>query len=879
MRRHAPVVQSGRVSCRHIVLGQPGDPGAVQVLGAWLVPAPNLAGGRNGLDNLVAGSFETRLGEEGLGTLKLPNAAGPDGARHLERFAITRPGYDNYRPGDEWVEIFHQGTDRPRFVGTPIGASVSRQAVELRLADGFWLTKKVRETAAGFWAGAPRDAIEHYTGVWQQLIVWDGALDTAATWSATPAVAEGLEYVRGSTTAEGFVLDLQTVPATAYIRAAVPQISSTDTDWRVEARISRGLLDADSYIAVGLFASNGVPHGAVLMTAGDVSLYTTGSTFVSSGKNTNPPGPFTLAVEQRGRWLFGYLDGQLIGVTPSDQPSGYPGVAVHASASATAVPAATVHYLRATLHTGWLLTGPDKGDLRLPGAPTPGGLTGEFFNDADLEALHTTDFPKFALNPTRTPSARRIDAQLNFPAGSTPGWQPSAAGDNFTARWTGTIWLDLAADDWELRLDGLADLGRVWVGRTRFGDQLIEWWDALTNTASGSLRTQLATSESGWYPIVVEYAQMGDPVAGGLALEWSQAGGAWQAVPADKLSPLGCYQNQVIHESHYEQLRALIDQFGLQLTCEPRQLESGEFPGQMIPKVRHGRDTEKVLDSVEGTDLQTDISAEEVADCLVADAAGIAADGAQLTAEELNFAEAAAGHLFLQQEAESLSDITIESNLRQRLDSLLALRSSPWEEVGAKPSSRRELLDSFPLTGQLAEFHWEPGDGIRLDLPELGVKDSGCRQIMGVSWPFTPDGLQSPTIAFRQRPRNFRETLRRLQRQALSPQRTYQGQLTTVQGSIAGNPSGGGTPNQYTIVALPLDLTDVVKAELVVRNKSNASQMDIEVNGTARYGIHTIGRYDLTPYVAAAAGTQGMHARLTGGSGSSDYMLELKVKI
>jgi hypothetical protein len=315
------------------------------------------------------------------------------------------------------------------------------------------------------------------------------------------------------------------------------------------------------------------------------------------------------------------------------------------------------------------------------------------------------------------------------------------------------------------------------------------------------------------------------------------------------------------------------------------QLESGEFPGRVAPRVRVGRDYEVELSEDEDTELQAKGSARDSVDVLIADAQGLAdpAGAAQLTAEVINYG-AADQHVIVHTEAEQLSDISTEAGLLQRLTALLALRSGPFEQVSAvvEKEGGDRVLVPLPLTGAPAEIAWEPGDGVRRNYPSLGVQDSAgsYTQMTTVSRAFRPTAHGLPAVSFRPRPRSFRSFLERLQRAALSPQRHYQGQIVVVTGS-PGATNAAWAPDNFSRVPLPDDLSTVVKATLVVRLMAVADAKSIEVNNVARINnVTAAGRYDVTPWVAqVSANERQMNARLTGGSGAWEITLELQIAV
>lgn len=372
---------------------------------------------------------------------------------------------------------------------------------------------------------------------------------------------------------------------------------------------------------------------------------------------------------------------------------------------------------------------------------------------------------------------------------------------------------------------------------------------------------------------------------GNNSLSAAQVAAHYQALTQDPggnpaLSPYGILDDDIRFDSHYDAGKKILDSFGYQTRLEPMQLESGEFPGRLVPRVRVGRDTAYVLEPTAAV-VQTDLNAEDVCDALLVEAQGLGDQNGQTTldAEVLNFAQIGQ-HMLVHQEFESLADISVLSLLLQRASNLLALRGSPWEQIQATAQGHERIVDSFPLTGALAKFAWIVGDGLRVRQPRVGIVDVAPRQILGLVWPFVPDGRGTPAATFKQRPRDFAQTMRELTKQVLRGKRNYQGQLVVVTGSLGANTTVA--PDAYSRVALPATLTDVVKATLVVQTKTDGSAWAIEVNGAQRFQVATAGRYDVTPFVAKLPGEQRMYARLlslgAGSTGIWDIAFELLVK-
>jgi hypothetical protein len=340
-------------------------------------------------------------------------------------------------------------------------------------------------------------------------------------------------------------------------------------------------------------------------------------------------------------------------------------------------------------------------------------------------------------------------------------------------------------------------------------------------------------------------------------------------------SPQGVIRGLKRLESHYDLMKSVTEESGCQFTTTPRRLEHGAFPGEVALKVRVGRETEKTIDSMEAQDMGLDINAEEIADVIVGEGTGITTEpqGALLS-EAINHVGLQGNHLIPMIEYEAFTDIDFLPALQARVNALLALRGSAWEQVSAAPRGHRELLDTFPLAGQLAEFKWQPGDSVRLDLPEIGVFDVTPRQLLAVSWPFVPGGLQRPSVSFRQRPRNLAQYLRRLQHQGLQPHRYYQGQIVTLTGSWAQRNAGGGV-DEYSRISAPDDLSTLVRLEFVVAYKADTSSWTVNLNGTSLgYSISRPGRFDITRNAVGKTNVEGrLYGSLSGGTGACEYQI------
>ncbi len=935
-------LQPGQILLRHIKLGLSTDPGAVQVIGSWLTPQP--LNGVNGPQGFVSGVYERRRDEEGTFSLIFPNTVGGDGVKHVDRFLILSALA--YRPGDEWIEVWRTTTGGLPgdllFVGTPDAWDNDRGNIKISGYDALWMLKKQRETAAGFWTGqGPADVFDLYTQAW--TVAQASGFDSEAfTYSTSEQTLAGWRYQQADVTTPSEVRVRSGTAANSYVGGTVTvPVGGTSADgsqvaWRAEAVFRRGGTSAvlNAFLIVASAFTAGVPLNATPQIRiedykdGRFGLHQLGT---NSAFTTLAPVPaydalssISLVLEGRDRWVFAYRNGQLMGVIPSLNGKFDAVVLFVGQANVADVPIylQSLSFQRTQPFLMRSAAAADLPDLRLPGNLPGGGLVGTYLDDTSQSSggedpdasVGSAFYSRYLMRPTKTPTARRLDKTINFASANPPAWQPGGVPANyFSARYAGAVHLDLVNYDYAFRITG-DDWYRLWVGKTRIGAQVIDAfvgaisptnptyspWLKAGNTATSSNSPSgssgpLNGQGAGWFALLLEYAQAVGP--GGLVFEVTRSDGVgtWAAAntvdaigtepPGNVVtSPIGGYQAQVRYDSFYEQLRAVRDTYGIQFTCSPRSLESGAFPGQITPRAREGRDTEFVQDSIDGVEIASKGDADDASDTLIVDASGLAdsTGAAQLSQQAVNFAELGK-HLVVSSDYESLADITIPALLQQRANSLLALRAAAWEEVGVRPRGTRQLADSFPLTGALAEFAWLPGDGIRVRLPELGVDDTalgqGPRAIMGVSWPFTPDGLQRPSAAFRQRLRNFPEELRQTKRVALQSDRNYQGQLVVVTGSWG---QVGGAVDNYSRVPLPANLGTVVKATAVVVQVSSGVTYSIEVNGVTQItGLTAVGRYDISPWVAKANSTEPrMYVRgpITGGSGTVEIQVELLVR-
>ncbi|MBF6618839.1 MAG: hypothetical protein ITG02_01230 [Patulibacter sp.] len=863
------------VTARHIVRAAESDPGAVEVLpGQWWAPAPGNA--LEGEQGWVSASVERRLSDHGLlSSLTLPNAPGPDGIEHRERFAV-RSG-PRYKAGHEWVELTDRASQRALAVESPTTARVDGSTVNVSGVDAGALPSGWREGKLAMWtASAPQDVVDHYSQA-PMAVVADSFLQSQTSgWTLNGA----------PTHPTASSLGLAFAPTSSGSNAASKPVT-TPTEpggsWSAKFEVVPHALPPAGYMQFGC----GTPAGTVFCALS----YASGAWSVSlwsgpSSRKANVPALTageTTAIEiiASNGWISLVVDGAValqVRRAGDDRPT---------SLVALATNGVNVTLRRAELRAlvPFLRRAAAAIDYRLPGAPPPGGLTGDYYLETDTWAKAAGDYASFwatALAPASEPYATRVDPQLQFGA---DGWMPPGPPGwrQFSVRWHGAVYLPLAERDVWCGLYGVAGLNivgmaRMWIGSTRAGSPYLDKaWSGEQQApgSGGSLRSHLGSSKSGWYPIVIEYAAGATGDAPRIALTSSTGASATPQVtiPSAQLSPYGCWSGDVAGESHREIIDAVATASGLQWRVQPCTLESGEFPGRLEFGRPLGQQTDYVLEEHAATEYMAEVDAGETCNHIHGDGAGLGkADGSDrgLTVDILD--PDATDDPWLTTRYEQLQDITELSLMQQRLDALLALYSTPHEQVAARPKSSSdeqvyEWGDAFPAVGSVRQMHWEPGDGIRLHLPSVGVNDLTPRQIATVQQTLRPAGRVPPVLGFRQRPRHLRERLRTLTRQATVGRRSYQGQLAMITGS-SGSTSTTIAPDGYSRLGLPS--RGIVRVELRIVGMSGSAQ--IEVLGVAT-GITATrpGTYDVTAWVPPGAAEA--YARLTSPTGVYNIQL------
>lgn len=812
-------VNPTEVRLRHIVRCDPGDPGAVTVgRVSFRAADPTGLSGRAGW---ISGEYRPALSDDSTASIRLANTVGADGKHHRSRFKIITD--DRARLGEEWIEIWREGH---RLIGvfTPTSYKISRTEITLELADPLALTTLVREEGAHMWNASPRDALDYYTRLEMPTFLQD--FRQLSTSDLTVAGWTFPEGTTGFTAGPSGLVVAKTGGSgltSAILSRALTLPTSRDEAWTLTATVT-------PIVEGGGTAQFRWTLGPIQITT-DVKAHTV---TIGSADPINLPNDVKvgqtvdLRLWRRGEWVVVSVNGRTIDTIRPGTVSASTSLTLSTSASTMQLVVSRTDLI--TVEP--FLADPTVGDRMLPGAPTPGGLWGRYFAEPDAAskaAGNTTTWEALILKPGREPVAERLDP-VNFTAANPPAWQEAAVGNKwFAVRWTGSVFLDLETGDRNLKVvGGTYTRTRLWIGKTgpAYTIPHLEGTGTVTGT---SLRTHLGQVK-GWFPIVIE-ADHRDG-SGGVILQDRAGAGAYSQIPTDRLSPYGVFTDTVQRESHRTMVSQITEAFGYQWVIEPRSLESGGFPGKLIPKVRQGRDTTVTITDREANGPEMSGSVADSADRVLVDAAGLpTVDGAgQMSVDMIS--PAAGEHLFLSTASDQASEITDERLLRQRADSLLALRAGAWEQMKVDGAGQSELVDTFPLTGQLALMNWEPGDGVRLDIKSVGVTDLTPRQLTGISWPLRPDGVGAPSITWRQRPRGARDLLLRALRASISAQRTYQGRIQTIDGSIGANPAAG-SPTTPSILMLPGG-SRVVRLELRVSYPGGiAGSGTIEVNGTS----------------------------------------------
>jgi len=786
-------------------------------------------------DDLVEGSYSGRLGDSGEFSLTFPNAVGTKGQ--------WRTLFDPDK-ALQFVEIYRD--DHLEFVGSITRMEIDRGKVTISGSDAWSLLRRAYERDRS-WTAAPQEVMQAYTRVPVAVIADD---HTTLNWNAetgSRSVSNGQLVITGTGAGVSEVSRSVSISSDFWrMTCKVDRFTTTTgtSSFRVTLR-SAGDLQSDFTFGDAFAVTTPRPMRLEAVSSGSVQSLIDGLSYF------HEIGPATVTVERQGRWLGGYVNGKLIGFI------GYSGFGspyefkIRAGSDGSGTHTVYIDSFEFTEYQPFLARGSDLGSYVLPGSYPHGGLRGRYFSDADLQGLSTAARYPRIMSPNRvTDAPERLDPVIDTSGGlSLPG-PIGGSGDYFSVRWFGAVYLRGDLGNYTFETTTVTDGVRLWVGKTAWGDQLIDDWVAASGTSTGTWTAANFGSAAGWYPVVLEY--FCDTAAPVIRLQFTPPGSTYtdpggtsitastkRVIPLTSLSPLGCFDNRVQGSSHFDMVQSVGAQFGYQLWCEPMQLESGEFPGRLVPRLRVGRDTDVVMEVEDSDGAEpllspgTTIDASEQSLALIGAGSGIAdGAGSQVTANLADLTNLASG-LFALTSWVDAGDIAFRDLLEARLNAELALRASPWEEVRGTPRGQERLADTWPLSSVLSAMRWRPGDGVRLLLPDIGVEDATPRQMLQVTRSFGAEGRTGTQVAFRQRPRSAARSMRGLLRSAIAPSRAYQGQKVTLPSSyVTGTILAAGFSTYAIVPLLPGD--KVVKATLRIVRNSTDMAIGAEINTVSR---------------------------------------------
>jgi hypothetical protein len=849
------IIDPDEVWIRHVVRGTAGQPSAQLVARAYFVREDIALGadGANGRQGWQSAQTTAVLEGDGTFTIAFANVAGDDGILHRRRFRIlTDPDYE---PGEEWIEFWRDPNDLI-FVGTPTDYEKTSSTVTLKGNDLAEVLSGSLSSELDVWDGhAPVDVLRHYSrlavlalGTNLSGVTLTGA---AGAWSAPYSQNVAAGALEGDCwTVEARVRGITARPgASGSSQAAIAVHNGATTLMQLECDLYEGKSQLVSVNMTGWTPMYGKRIG--LLMPGDVSF----------------------RIVARYGHVFLFVAGELVAdfrrEPPYLAPSGTTAISVYAYGTGTTL---AIDGFHAETLAPFATRGPEPVNRQTPGLPPATGLRARYWSAAVAD-MQEPSYPERRIwRVGEEPAADRREPTLN-----ASGTAPNLPGA-YAARWEGSIYLDLATSDRAIRVHATGGC-RVYIGRTMRHEPLVSNWATWTPTeqTSGSLRTWLGTSEAGWYPLVVENVNDFTPATLTTVLEDHALSGTFAVVPQSRLSPYGCYSDSIKTTPHRKVLDDVGKAFGLQWRVTPMSLESGEFPGTIEMAPLLGRQTSVVIDDSDvGTQAQASGNALDAVDGLVVDAAGLAdpKGSGQLSAQVVDYSRAV-NHMALRQAYESLSEIGDEGLLKQRADSLLALRSSVNEQVGVRPRGQRDVVDLIPLTGAKAKLDWRPGDGVFLNLDSVDVQDESPRQMRSVQWQLRRDGVGMPTVGFRQRPRDLKTALRKLTSAVYGPRRTFQGQIIAITGSIGGTAGIDGYSRCPVGVASPDQIVKLVANVYAVSGTGwklevGAGAATVEIPGE----VVVPQAVDVTAYLPASSGFPELYARMVGGTGSYALVLE-----
>lgn len=815
--------------------------------------------------DLVTGSWTGRLGDSGESTLTFPNKEASDGTPWRQRFDPT--GHLQF------VEIYYNNELESCCVIDQI-PTIDQTQVQIHGSDGWFLLKKAYERD---WivTQSPRDVIDRATQVWVPALADNFAGAAIVGSTLTTNTGSWTASTSGSTTSvtlpTGGGVELYgnpaSPPAIASATITSPALTvPTANAWRATVNFEQVVIPpgtslGDGSIIIDIAESNGdayylslvSPYNATgtVALAGNLQM---GTGVLGLTSIVDPTTSFTLMLESDGQWVWGFINGQLIGCARRQHPTttslqlGITAISGSAGQCSTTVTTAMVESLEP-----FLMRGTDTGDYVLPGNASTypnGGLHARYFNDLDLQADSNAIWK--VLSPTRTNAylgsggseyMDQQDPQIN--SQNPPPFSASNSGPgasqlpSWSCLWFGAVYLKMSAGVYTFTTVQYTGAGQptalaLWVGKTRPQDVIINNWSYGTpgtttftfsaNALAGALPYGAGTvNRDGWYPIIMQYSvgptqsanapvlRFTPPVTytdpGGTAL----TGGTSVAIPSTSLSPLGCADQRYQGISHYDLAQQTVQAYGYQASVEPKQLESGLFPGVLAPRIREGHDTDVILEPDRGPrqdgegilNYSSGLDATDCAASLWGNGAGIQnGNQGQLQASVFD-APTMMGSLFDVQQWQDFSDAAFPSLLQALLNSQLGLQLSPWQLLSADPTGRPRNAYAWPLTGTLAQMRWRPGDGLRIHARDINVWDSTPRQMLTVTRNLLPLGIASVQANFAERPRTGARTLKQQLFKATRWQRNYQGQIVTLTGTYMDNQSiSAGSTAGFSFVSL-----------------------------------------------------------------------------
>jgi hypothetical protein len=771
----------------------------------------------------VEGTYTRRLGDSGEFSITFPNGTSSLG-----------PWRDRFS-GDgalEFIEVYRD--DRLEFVGCIQRVEIDRGSVTISGPDAWALLRRAYERDRA-WTAAPQEVATAYTRVPAVVVADD--FDSLADWTVT-----GSSSVANS---EATIWDVG-----GGVAAITQSVGSLGDTWRARATV-RAVSDTNvdvMYVSVG----NVSVQYTVSIGTGLWSFYelVDGTVITQRTRSIDRTVPVTVEVVRLGRWIGASVQGNFIGFL--EVKSGFTGTLSFDMQVETTATAGQMVISEATLVElqDFLARGSDLGDYVLPGDQPPGGLRGRYFNDADLQGFATADRKTRILAPDRESYGERLDASMNSASGlSIP--MAGNSGTYFSVRWFGSVYLRGDLGNYTFETTSVDDGVRVWVGETAWGDELIDDWNTSSGTNTGTWTAADYGSQAGWYPIVVEFFQETGPSVFRLqftppASTYTDPGGTSITastkitVPSTSLSPLGCFDNRVQGTAHFDLVTQAAQTFGYDITLDPMSLESGEFPGRVVPRLRVGSDTDVILspDDTDGVEPALSpgvtLDATDQALSLVLSGAGIAdGRGSQTTGEVSDLVNLDSA-LFALEAWVDAGDIAFADLLAARGNAELALRGSEWEEVRATPRAQERMADTWPLSDTLSAMYWQPGDGVRLIVPDIAVEDTEPRQMIQVTRTFMAEGRTGTQVAFRQRPRSGVRTTRGFLRSALALGRSYQRQKVSLTSPHMFDASlGAASAGQVGRVALSAG-DEVIKATLRIAKNGASQSLGVTINGVDR---------------------------------------------